>query len=621
MRLHDETDRRGPALARTRNLLFSLNAPLCLIAALALPACGDEGGGGDSGEAGTSDATGLTAGEAGSGDASGSTGTDSATTDSGTTDPTTDSGTTDPTTDSGTTDPTTDSGTTDPTTDSGTTGDDSSNPDWEFDDIYGVPNTDDDDNNNQADWYQSLDANSDDDLEPFIIGSAAIDQFDAGDQIRLTLSGDTDRISIWHNGSVVLGSGASGSSYTFTPGGGTETFHTEWQDHLDDGDLLLERLDSANNVIDNDTVRVLASPMILHHHLQTAETAMALNAGNSNAPLISAYQTNFSDFIGANGQSYGWDVWMQDEIQFAYSTSPNGARLDTVIDSIRDRGLDPFPENQLEGPDIVVRTWGSGHADTRDSFGNLEVSPPVTVNGTEYPFGRIYYGQGMHSSMVAQLENQQVQDPFSLNTSWLCVKHIDELTSFVPDPSSAKGFKFLFADTTAGYEVLDAMSNVSLPLFQADYNYSNVAAMQNDSALRAENQDIQSDYLDPMLDTFKAELGLTDADIILIPTIFEQYGNCGDVALIPGTVNLIVGNEAGESTKLFIPDPMMRTNTSGGIMDPFSTDFANRMPDGLELLFTDNWDAYHVALGEIHCGTNIIRTPWANWWEVAMHLL
>ncbi len=56
-------------------------------------------------------------------------------------------------------------------------------------------------------------------------------------------------------------------------------------------------------------------------------------------------------------------------------------------------------------------------------------------------------------------------------------------------------------------------------------------------------------------------------------------------------------------------------------MDAFSTDYADRMHDGLELLFTDNWDAYHVNLGEIHCGTNIIRTPWANWWEVALHLL
>jgi protein-arginine deiminase len=27
-----------------------------------------------------------------------------------------------------------------------------------------------------------------------------------------------------------------------------------------------------------------------------------------------------------------------------------------------------------------------------DSFGNLEVSPPVTVNGKEYPLGRILIG-------------------------------------------------------------------------------------------------------------------------------------------------------------------------------------------------------------------------------------
>ena len=63
-----------------------------------------------------------------------------------------------------------------------------------------------------------------------------------------------------------------------------------------------------------------------------------------------------------------------------------------VIDSIRDRGLDPLPEAELEGNGVGVQTWGEGWATSQDPFGNLEASPPVTVDGVEYPFGRIYYG-------------------------------------------------------------------------------------------------------------------------------------------------------------------------------------------------------------------------------------
>jgi protein-arginine deiminase len=35
----------------------------------------------------------------------------------------------------------------------------------------------------------------------------------------------------------------------------------------------------------------------------------------------------------------------------------------------------------------------------------------------------------------------------------------------------------------------------------------------------------------------------------------------------------------------------------------------------------DDWDVYHLALGEVHCGTNVTRTPTADWWERGLHLL
>ena len=29
----------------------------------------------------------------------------------------------------------------------------------------------------------------------------------------------------------------------------------------------------------------------------------------------------------------------------------------------------------------------------------------------------------------------------------------------------------------------------------------------------------------------------------------------------------------------------------------------------------DDWEWYHMALGEVHCGSNIQRTPIENWWD------
>ena len=48
----------------------------------------------------------------------------------------------------------------------------------------------------------------------------------------------------------------------------------------------------------------------------------------------------------------------------------------------------------LQGPDFgyVTRVAQRKDVSSLDSFGNLEVSPPVTVNGKNYPLGRIIIG-------------------------------------------------------------------------------------------------------------------------------------------------------------------------------------------------------------------------------------
>ena len=45
------------------------------------------------------------------------------------------------------------------------------------------------------------------------------------------------------------------------------------------------------------------------------------------------------------------------------------------------------------------------------------------------------------------------------------------------------------------------------------------------------------------------------------------------------------------------------------------------MPDSVQTHYVDDFQVYHLGLGEVHCGTNSLRTPTDGWWEDAAHLL
>lgn len=500
---------------------------------------------------------------------------------------------------------------------------------WEFEDVIGAINSDDDDQGDKADWFDAP-FPEDDDLVDWVMPAEAFLGFADGHSVELVLGGDNqDRLRMWHRGAPVIGHDVSTvhTSYTFTPGDGDEAFEVEFNDYGRVNPLTLNHLDADGAVIETVDVTIRSAPLIMNHHLQPAEFLWAVSV-SGNAAFIDAYQAVLgSRFASVAGSTVGSDVWIQDEIEFATATAPASARTNIIIDSIRDRGLNNFPD-QIVQPNMFKQTWGvPGTETSADSFGNLESTPPITVGGVEYPFGRIYFGKvpnfGINDVLAEFLESQSVQDPIQVPTDWLCVGHVDEFSSFVPDPSSPKGFKMLLADVDAAYAFLEAQDpSFSLPRYESDHGYASVSALIDDPALRALNEELRDDYLNPIRETFKVEFGLDDSDIIAVPTLFEEVSGCGGgvVALMPGMVNLIVANFEGETPVLFIPDPFFRTNIQDQGSDPLLAAFADAMPEGLEPVFIDDWYTYHMQLGEVHCGTNVLRTPIANWWEVATHL-
>ncbi|XP_061582889.1 protein-arginine deiminase type-2 isoform X2 [Cololabis saira] len=350
------------------------------------------------------------------------------------------------------------------------------------------------------------------------------------------------------------------------------------------------------------------------------------------------------------------DRWMQDELEFGYIDSPHH-RFPVVLDSPRDGALLDFPYDELLGPDFgyVTRIAHRRDVSSLDSFGNLEVSPPVTVNGKKYPLGRIIIGvafptatKGRNMTKVVQdfLWAQKVQEPIALFSDWLLVGHVDEFMTFVPAPDR-KGFRLLLASPDAGYKLFRGLQNSGhgqAKLFEGlkDEETKTVDEILDDEGLRAENNYVQS-CIDWNRDVLKRELGLDDDDIIDLPILFkllkegdeeeeeeeeekeeeeeaeeeeeeaeeeEEEEEYRAVAYYPDMVNMIVlGKNLG------IPKPFGPKVNGRCALEAEMCSLMEGL--GLRCTFIDDFASYHKLLGEVHCGSNVRREPFDfKWWNL-----
>ncbi|WP_417846000.1 protein-arginine deiminase family protein [Thalassospira povalilytica] len=205
--------------------------------------------------------------------------------------------------------------------------------------------------------------------------------------------------------------------------------------------------------------------------------------------------------------------------------------------------------------------------------------------------------------------------------------------------------------------ITDFLGNGQAPTSWQDINTGN---LQNYTYKQLRDWNINGvEYLiNQNIRRLKAAFDLTDNDIIRVPVIFipvhQINGNftmadkisfwtmgadngfniypgreCGfrSGAMTGDMVNMFVGND-----KLMIPKPfgpwiVDNTMPNNG-HDLFEDDIRQKIAaiqNGPECVFIDDWDDYHVAHGEIHCGTNELRAPYdgqtafgnaryANWW-------
>ncbi|KAF7667953.1 hypothetical protein LDENG_00039840 [Lucifuga dentata] len=319
------------------------------------------------------------------------------------------------------------------------------------------------------------------------------------------------------------------------------------------------------------------------------------------------------------------DRWIQDEIEFGYIDSPHH-RYPVVLDSPRDGHLQDFPFEELLGPDFgyVTRTPYNEKVTSLDSFGNLEVSPPVTVNGKKYPLGRIIIGvafpttiQGRNMTKVVQdfLYAQKVQEPIALYSDWLIVGHVDEFMTFVPAPDR-KGFRLLLASPEAGYKLFRGLQNNGhgqAKMFEGleIKEYITVDEILADKKLQDENNYVQK-CIDWNRDVLKQELGLDEEDIIDLPILFKLEKDHRAVAYYPDMVNMIVlGKNLG------VPKPFGPKVNGRCALE---TEMCALMEGlGLSCSFINDFASYHELLGEVHCGSNVFRESFDfKWWNLEM---
>jgi hypothetical protein len=485
--------------------------------------------------------------------------------------------------------------------------------------VFGVPNVD-------VPGYREADPTDDEVVTIEIVPGTGAAEL----ELELVVDPAELPVRIWREGAVLLDSAAT-TLATVTPADPEAPLalgvELGWFGAR--GTLRLRTRDAAGSDLEVAEVGLYGAPLLLNHHLQPAERVYAVDVSSAfmdNAAFVAAFADALGPaFQAVNGRPYGDDVWIQDEVELATCTAPLAGggvdRLDVAIDSVRDRGLDRFPESELRDDEFASLQFSQVRANTYDSFGNLETSPPIAG----FPTGMTYFGDAgggagpRDATLYAVLDAQGVQGGLRVDTSWLCVGHVDEYASTIPDPTAPRGFRLVWSDPEVAWDVLDALDpSTALPRWAGwrNHGYETVGELVADQGLRDLNAEVRAERLEPLLDQLRAEWAITDDEVVRIPALFEEAVGCGGrvAALIPGMANLAVVELPGEPVRVFTADPFLRSDLADQTSDPVIQRMRELFPPTIELWFVDDWETYHLGLGEVHCGTNVIRSPTYEWW-------
>jgi protein-arginine deiminase len=198
---------------------------------------------------------------------------------------------------------------------------------------------------------------------------------------------------------------------------------------------------------------------------------------------------------------------------------------------------------------------------------------------------------------------------YELDTTWLAVGHVDEIMSCIPAPNS-RGWAVAWADVDCALDILESVPS-STPVFAGTGDDTTAGSILGDAVLMDVNDQVQA-ILDTLRGRLKMSFGLKESDFVRIPVLWDAYPvsptEARAVAYTAGAVNCIVVRPNVIVAKQHGPEQAAQ--------DLFELDITNKLAAlGLTAYFVEDWSSYHVNLGEVHCGSNVLRTPPATkWW-------
>lgn len=341
----------------------------------------------------------------------------------------------------------------------------------------------------------------------------------------------------------------------------------------------------GNDSASDETILQLA-PVLLHHHLQSAETWVA-GAPNDISPALVPWIEELdqvrqdigleNDLLLLNGTSNGFfvaqngesaytvftDYGIQDFLEPAFSSipGPNGTTTSIRImlrspQPFRHTGRLIFERLRGKGTGGYEPEGGLGHEEI-NSYGNIETLPPYTsaTSGKYFPAGRTIFGTVYDKRPIIEtfLRAQRMQDPISIDMSWTAYGHVDEAVTFIPYNNS-RGWTIAVPDVDRGLDVLrDAdrqgfgsvkafsKSEVSVADIDNDITIEQLLDLtgndpNSDSSSSSNSSDLLETqayarrFINASTATIQSEVGIPDSEVVRVPALFAALtGNEPDL--------------------------------------------------------------------------------------------
>lgn len=373
--------------------------------------------------------------------------------------------------------------------------------------------------------------------------------------------------------------------------------HQDWDGFAD---IRIVVRDATGQSIASDQTRLRVTPWImLPNSAQT--TDVYVSAGVYDNELMRSQLHQQLQPLQVNLHEYltDWweEMWMQDTMEIGYQEIPGHPRMHVVMRANRD--ADRYPPTLL-APNMGYITVGTarhleGDDQLADWFGNLQASHPVPG----FPLGRIYYGRNEETGIELQpevvnfLQMQQVQSPVWVDTSWLTIKHVDEIFNFVPGP---KGQAYLMINSPAlGIERVQTLNAIGMGNFYIGYPQLTVQQALDYVDI---NQQLQQ-RLDRILAKAQQDFNLPEERIIKLPLLYgsvrEAYG------LWSNPVNSIYINGT-----VIAGDPRTPQIEEQGFVQQLIQQQLDAV--NISVQFVDD-RSYQENRGNVHCATNAKKQP------------